>query len=180
MKKRLKATLSVNSINSLIKELEVYKSDLDRKCELFIQKLAENSISVAKSNVGNFGKYITFSVKTEPNKTGCRGILLATNTGIIKSEWKTLEGAKSADVSPLLMVEFGSGIRAENPMDVSGVGTGTFPGSTHGTDPSGWWWMDLEGIWHHSYGVTPKAPMYHATMEMHQKVVTIAKGVFGQ
>lgn len=179
-KRVFKADLSVKGIENLKKQLIDYKSNLNKKCETFVRKLAEAGIEVAKHNTGSFGTYITFSVKTEQNKNGCKAILIATNTGIIKSEWKTQDGVKSADISPLLMCEFGSGLKAENPMNVPGVGTGTFPGQTHATDPQGWWYMDLNGEWHHSYGISPKAPMYHATMEIQQKVTQVAKEVFGE
>lgn len=178
-KKILKADLSISSIRQLQKDLEKYKTDLVRKCEEFVRRLAESGIDVAKQNVGSYGKYITFSVKAEQNQNGCKGVLVASNTGIIKSEWRTQDGVKTADVSPLLMAEFGSGMKAENPMNVPGVGQGTFPGGTHGNDPSGWWWMDLNGEWHHSRGVTPTMPMYHASLEMIAKVQSVAKRVFG-
>ena len=62
------------------------------------------------------------------------------------------------------MIEFGSGLRAQNPKNIPGVGTGTFPGQTHASDPNGWWYMDLEGNWNHSYGITPQMPMYKASI----------------
>lgn len=179
-KKVLKANIfSTSSIQELQKQLKDYKDSLNDKCEQFVRELADSGISVAKQNVGNYGKYITFSVKKEQSTNGCKGILLASNTGIIKSEWRTKDGVKTADVSPLLMAEFGSGMRAENPMDVPGVGQGTFPGGTHGKDPSGWWWMDMNGEWHHSRGVSPTMPMYHASLEMITRIQDIAKKVFG-
>ena len=146
-KKVLKANIfSPSSIQELQKQLGNYKESLNDKCEQFVRELAESGISVAKQNVGSYGKYITFSVKAEQNQNGCKGVLVASNTGIIKSEWRTQDGVKTADVSPLLMAEFGSGMKAENPMNVPGVGQGTFPGGTHGNDPSGWWWMALHEI----------------------------------
>ena len=123
-KKVLKANIfSPSSIQELQKQLGDYKNSLNDKCEQFVRELAESGIFVAKQSVGNFGKYITFSVKTEKEKNGCKGVLFASNTGIIKSEWRTQDGVKTADVSPLLMAEFGSGMKAENPMNVPGVGT---------------------------------------------------------
>jgi hypothetical protein len=132
-----------------------------------------------KHHVLKYGKYITFTKQLENIENGCKAIMIATNTGIITSEWRTKDGVKTADISPLLMVEFGSGRRAKNPMNVPNVGTGTFPGQTHATDPSGWWWMDLDGEWHHSYGVTPKMPMYEASKAMFSDAERIAMEVFG-
>lgn len=178
MAKKFTEDLSVKGINNLIKQLNDYQNNLQKKCEEYVKQLAEAGIKVAQENVGNFGKYITFTVKTNPEKDGCTAILLATNTGIIKSEWQTKDGIKSADVSPLLMVEFGSGLKAENPKNIPGVGTGTFPGGTHGNEP-GWWYMDLEGAWHYSTGISPKQPMYKASLKIKEKIINTAKVVFG-
>lgn len=172
--------LSVSEIRKAQKDLEQYKKDLVSKCQEFVRRLAESGIEVAEHNTGNFGHYIVFSVKTEPNRDGCKGVLLATETGKIVSQWKTSDGIKSADVSPLLMVEFGSGWRAENPMNVPGVGQGTFPDQTHAFDKEGWYWTDLNGELHHSYGIAPQTPMYKASLEMQNQIIKIAQDVFGK
>lgn len=125
-----------------------------------------------------FGKYIRLSSEITPQQAGCRAVLYMEDASKIVSEWQTLEGVKSAMVSPMLMLEFGSGLRAENPANISGVGTGTFPSQTHAKDPGGWWYMDLDGEWHHSKGVSAKMPMYFAGKEMREKLVRIAKEVF--
>ena len=178
-KKSLKATLSVKSINNLIKDVEAYQNSFQKKCEEFVRELAKSGITVAEGNTGNFGKYITFSIETDPQVDGCKVLLLATNTGIIKSEWKTLEGNKTAEVSPLLVLEFGTGLKAENPKNIPGVGTGTFPGGSHGGEP-GWWWMDLNDVWHYSTGMSPKQPMYKASLHMAETYKEVAKKVFGR
>lgn len=178
-KKVFKAELSIKSIEQLKKDLLNYKSGLNRKCELLVTRLATEGISVAQGNTGGFGKYITFSVELNPEQHGCKAVLLATNTGIITSEWRTKDGIKTADVSPILMVEFGSGRNAQNPMKVPGVGRGTFPGKTHAFDKDGWWYMDLNNEWHHSYGITPKMPMYKAMQTMNKRVYSLVKEIFG-
>lgn len=171
--------LSVSSIRQLRKYLESYQKSLTGKCETLVRRLAEHGIQTAEFYAGEYGRYISFTMQTKPTADGCSGVMLATNTGLIRSEWRTKEGVKSVDISPLLMVEFGSGLRAENPADVPGVGTGTFPGQTHATDPDGWWYLDLNGEWHHSYGISPMSPMYHAAEKMQEIIVQTAKEVFG-
>ena len=177
-KRKFTTDLSVDGIETLKKQLLNYKQSLNDKCITFIQRLSDEGIVVAKQNVGGFGKYITFSTTITHENGGYHGIMLATNTGIIVSQWKTKDGEKSADVSPLLMVEFGAGLKAKNPKNIPGVGTGTFPGQTHASDPNGWWYMDLDGVWHHSYGLEPKMPIYKASLEMHKKILRIAREVF--
>lgn len=178
-KRKFKSNLSVDGIKNLQQELRNYQQQLNEKNVVFVRRLAESGIAVAKQNVGGFGKYITFSTKVNQSGNNCKAVLVATENGKIKNQWKTSEGIKSADVSPLLMAEFGSGRYAENPLNVPGVGQGTFPGQTHAFDKEGWYWQDLNDQWHHSYGVTPTMPMYKAMIKMHEDIKKIAKEVFG-
>ncbi len=136
---------------------------------------------MAQAHIGDsgFGKYIRLASEITPEQAGCRAVLYMEDTSKIVSEWQTLEGVKKATVSPMLMLEFGSGLKAENPANIPGVGTGTFPGQTHAENPGGWWYMDLDGVWHHSSGVSAKMPMYFAGKEMRAKIVSIAREVFG-
>lgn len=172
--------LSEASVRNAIRELENYKKELLAKVQTYTYRLAERGISVAKSNTGVFSHYITFSVNLSPTTYGCKAVLLANESGTITRQWQTKEGVQSADVSPLLMTEFGSGFKAQNPKNVAGVGQGTFPDQTHAFDSGGWYYQDLEGVWHHSDGFTPTMPMYKAFCEMEQDIVNVALEVFGK
>ena len=177
---KIKEDLSVKGIENVKKKLIQYRDvELPRKCKEFVERLANEGITVGKQNVGGFGKYITFSMKTDPYKDGCKAIMLASENGKIISSWQTKDGIKTAEISPLLMAEFGSGWGAENPMKVEGFGQGTFPNQTHAFDAEGWYWIDLEGNLNHSYGITAKMPMHKARNTIIEKVTTIAKEVFG-
>ncbi|MDE7446164.1 MAG: hypothetical protein K2N15_10770 [Lachnospiraceae bacterium] len=172
--------LSVREVQAAIKEIEAYQNDLNRKCEELCWRLTEEGIQIAQAHIGSsgFGKYIHLDSEITAENTGCKAIFYMEDATKIKSEWQTKEGVRSAEVSPSLMLEFGSGLKAENPANIPGVGTGTFPGGKHGTEP-GWYYMDLEGNWHYSSGISPKMPMYHAGKELREKVSEIAKEVFG-
>lgn len=178
-KKVFKSDLSVEGIKNLQQQLRGYQQQLNNKNLIFVQRLSELGISVGRQNVGGFGKYIMFSTKVSQNVDNCKTVLIAKDSGKIINQWKTQDGIKSADVSPLLMAEFGSGQYAENPLGVSGVGQGTFPEQTHAFDKEGWYWQDLNNEWHHSYGVSPTMPMYKAVLEMRASIRRIAKEVFG-
>lgn len=180
MAKTILFGLSVREVQNAIKELRQYQSDLNRKCEELCRRLTQDGILIAKAHIGSsgFGKYIHIGSEITPQQAGCKSILYMEDASKIKSEWRTKEGTKSATISPMLMLEFGSGLKAQNPSGVSGVGTGTFPGQTHAENPEGWYYMDLEGNWHHSTGVSAKMPMYFAGKELREKVVAIAKEVF--
>lgn len=180
MPRRIKATLSQFSLRQAQQEIQKYKQEILLKCRTVDERLCDVGIQISTENLGVYGKYITFSTEIIPEKFGIKAVMVATNTGLIKSEWRTQDGEKSVDISPLLMAEFGSGLRANNPnASKFGMGTGTFPGQTHAENPEGWWYMDLEGEWHHSYGVTPTMPIYKASKEIVDNAEKVVKEVFG-
>lgn len=179
MKKVIKGELSVEGIKDIQRQLEEYKKQLQSNTLKLAERLADVGIVTAKSNVGNFGKYIIFSKRIEFSEGGCKVIMYARNESEIISQWKTSDGIKTARVSPLLMAEFGSGKRAKNPKGINGVGQGTFPGQTHAFfDEEGWYWQDLDDVWHHSYGITPTMPMYNASLEMIRSIESVAREIF--
>lgn len=179
MVKTISFGLSVKEVQAAIKEIRAYQNDLNRKCEELCFRLCAEGMPIARAYIGEsgLGKYIRLSSEITPEKAGCKAIIIMEDTTKIKSEWQTKEGVRSAEVSPMLMLEFGSGLKAENPANIPGVGTGTFPGGKHGNEP-GWYYMDLEGNWHYSTGVSPKMPMYYTAKELREKVATIAREVF--
>lgn len=180
MATRISGTLSASSIKKMQRQLMDYKKRLIEKCSLFTERLAAAGILVGQQNLGQYDRYVIFSTETNPQRYGAKTILYATNTGLIHSQWMTKSGVKEADVSPILMAEFGSGLRANNARaEEFGMGTGTFPGQTHAEDPEGWWYQTVDGVWHHSYGVSPTMPMFKAQMEIYDQIATIAKEVFG-
>lgn len=174
---------SAESIKKAQEQVESYKEDILRKCETFVVELAKVGIEVARQNTGQYGKYITFRTDVDPEKYGCKAVMVASNNGLIKSEWRinSQGDTRTADVSPILMAEFGSGIqRADDEYGkMYGFGVGTFPGQTHAEDPNGWWYQTLDGVWHHSYGVKPTYPMMKAYTEMAWEIRSVAKRVFG-
>lgn len=178
-KKVFKTKLSISGIEQLKKDLLDYKNNtLPNLLKQYITALAQEGISVGKQNVGGFGKYITFSIQTEVSKDGCKALMLASETGKIISTWKSYGEIKSAEVSPLLMAEFGSGWGAENPMQIPGVGQGTFPGQTHAFDKEGWYWLDENDNLNYSRGITAKMPMYKASIRIQEIAKKKAKEIF--
>lgn len=177
MAKKISFGLSVSEINRAIKELQSYQNSLDSKCQQLCERLCNEGIQIAQAHIGSsgFGKYICLSSEITPEKAGCKAIFFMEDSQKIISQWQNQDGEQSKEISPALMLEFGAGLPAQNPVGIPGVGTGTY--GTHGKEP-GWWYMDLQGDWHYSTGVTPKMPMYNAGKELRDKVVAIAKEVF--
>nr|DAX12796.1 MAG TPA: hypothetical protein [Bacteriophage sp.] len=177
MAKKISFGLSVSEINRAIKELQSYQNSLDSKCQQLCERLCNEGIQIAQAHIGSsgFGKYIRLSSEISPEKAGCKAIFFMEDSQKIISQWQNQDGEQSKEISPALMLEFGAGLPAQNPVGIPGVGTGTY--GTHGKEPV-WWYMDLQGDWHYSTGVTPKMPMYNAGKELRDKVVAIAKEVF--
>lgn len=177
MSKTISFGLSVAEIDRVIKELREYQNSLDKKCEQLCFELCKAGMPIARSYIGDsgFGKYIRLSSEITPEKAGCKAILIMEDSQKIVSKWKNQDGVQSKEISPALMLEFGAGLPAQNPANIPGVGTGTY--GTYGNEP-GWWYMDLQGEWHYSTGISPKMPMYNAGKKLREKVVEIAREVF--
>lgn len=171
--------MNQQSLLRVEKQIDKYAKDLRNKCVRFVTKMLDCGYEVAVSNAtGTFGKYITIAKNIDSNEQGIKAILYATDSGNIESVYKTKEGEKSISISPLLMLEFGSGFKAENPLGIEGVGQGSHPEQKHAFDVNGWWFMTTDNQWIHSYGYSPHAPMYKAQLEMENKMIEIAKEVF--
>jgi len=173
-------SLNTKSINDVIDELEKYKDSLQTKTELFVSRLLDEGIKVAQENAGGYGKHISFS-KEVNGGTKTVGFLIAKDTDKITVEWDYYGHKKTAELSPILMSEFGSATLAEVLFDVAGVGQGTFPGQKHAHQKTWWykeWQDDNKGEWKQGHGVKPTHPMYKADMEMLQRAEEIAREVF--
>lgn len=179
MSKKISFGLSVKEVRNAIKEIKEYQNSLTGKCEELCRRLSAEGIVIAQAHIGNsgFGKYVRLSSEISPEKAGCKAIFFMEDSQKIVSKWQNQDGVQSKEISPSLMLCFGSGLKAQNPTNVPNVGAGSY--GKHGSDPNGWWYMDLSGVWHHSTGIEPKMPMYNAGKELRDKVVEIAREVFG-
>lgn len=179
MAKKFTADLSVKGINNLIKQLNDYQSDLQKKCEEYVRQLAEAGIKVAQARIGEspLGKYVSVKTEISEEQAGCKAILVA--TGAVKQS----EGYPPFNI--LLAVEFGAGIHYnagnENPKaDELGFGVGTFPGQIHAFEDGWYYWDEKKQEWRYTHGVKATMPMYSASVEIAQKAKEIARQVFGK
>ena len=170
-----KSDLSTEGLNGIIEQLRQYADvDLPMMADEFVRRLAEIGIQVAEyAVVGEFKDCIEF--KYIPMRMGA-GNLTAWDIQPIQRIWYTKGGAVSgeADISPILMSEYGAG-----PHAIEGH-RGTFPGQKYAFR-SVWYWYDKNGEKHSSNDDTsmiPTQPMYKALVEMMEKVKTVAKEVF--
>lgn len=177
-----KRTININlfdskSIQNAIKQIDQYRDDLPRKCQEICRRLSEEGVRVADAAINSvpIGKTITLTTDINPSKMGCQAIMKMTGRETRTEDGRTFYTA--------LAIEFGAGIRynpTANPKAKEfGMGVGTFPDQTHAFDPNGWYYLDSNGEWKHSYGIQASMPMYKASVEMRQKIDSIVKEVFG-
>lgn len=183
---KYKLELNHTSIQGLIGQLKKYEDSLDYKVQLILEKLADKGISVASQNTsGEYRPYIQFKKVAYVGLNGDKAILVMMyNTDRPIKEWRHSgepSGYKQAEVNPVLMVEYGSGLYATDVNEIDryvGGGQGQFPGQKHAFDPNGWTWTTPDGVQHHSYGDIPQAPLMHAMNEMYSEVLSVVKEVF--
>lgn len=171
---RIDVSLDTRSINRAIKQVDRFKTDLQAKLERFVSELADVGIEVIRENVKveydgqivDFGESVYFQKDITGTSEGATCVLIAAGQPYIKG-WMT----GTAIVDPLLMAEFGSGAYAV------GAAQGSFPTQTHAEKPP-WFWKDLQGTKHMSYGNEPSRPMFKAQEEMRNQIQAIADRVF--
>lgn len=169
--------LSKSSLEKLKKDLLDYKKELNPKCALITELLAQKGVEVANVKIGEspLGKYISIQTTITPEQAGTRAVIIA--TGAVKQS----EGF--ADFNTLLAVEFGAGIyhnAVANPKAGEfGLGVGTFPGQIHAFDDGWWYWDEKAQEWRYTHGVKATMPMYSASAEIISSVVAVARSVFG-
>lgn len=186
-KKNLDIT-SRKSIQEMINYLERYKKSLPDRCKKFGEELAQVGIRVAAlSTLGNgLGNYVVFAKEVKSfSNSECTTIMYGRDIRTVFGD-----GVDAAEISPILMLEYGSGAKGEpfKIVDDLAVGRGTFPGQTHafawttdyqGNPFEGWWYKSKkDGKWHLSAGVTPTYPMQKAFDTMQKQVDKIARKVF--
>ena len=172
-----KSDLSAEGITGLIEQLKEYSEvSLPAICDQIVKALAEIGIEVAEAVITpEFQNCIEF--KYIPLRSG-DGNLTAWDGQVIHRVWFTKSGMLSgeADISPLLMSEYGAGKYA-----VEGH-RGTFPGQRNAWR-SQWFWYDEDGTKHSSeedITILPTRPMYTAMVEMMNKAEWVVREVFSQ
>lgn len=186
MKKTKKLDISSSkSIENMISYLEKLRDDLPNQCKQLCDELANLGIRVAvASSMGNeLSDYVLFSKEIQNvDETGCTEIMFGRDIATVFGDGKDV-----AQISPILMMEYGSGAYADPQYawgigieggDTVVVGRGTFPGQKHAFDPNGWWYRDKNGIPHHSYGEHPSYPMQLAFDTMQSQVDRTIRRIF--
>lgn len=164
MAKKISFSLSPSSIHAAIKEVRAYQSDLNRKCELLAQRLAEEGVVLAKVKIMQFPAVYTGellnSIQSEPGAMISNG-----------SQWIIYTGC---DWAPF--VEFGTGIvGSENPHPDTGLTGWKYDTNKHGE--AGWHYYK-DGEWHWTKGMPSRPFMYETGRDLRKIVPKIAREVF--
>ena len=170
--------LDKGEIDDLVQELNEFADSFPTRCQMAVQELCDEGIKVATANAGEYKGMILFTKEIDLTESGCSALMIATDLEKPVRSWRYQGGEKSVEISPILMAEFGSGWAADPEPQIYGMGQGSFPGQTHAFDTQGWFWKDLDGETHHSYGEAPTYPMYKASVEMVSKIQEVFEKYF--
>lgn len=165
MSKTISFGLSVREVQNAIKELRQYQSDLNRKCEILAQRLAEEGVVIAKIKIMQFPAVYTGellnSIQSEPGAMISNGSQCIIYTGC---EWAPF-------------VEFGTGIIGSgNPHPDPGLANWKYDVNEHGE--AGWHYYK-DGKWNWTKGMPSRPFMYETGRDLQEIVPKIAKEVFG-
>lgn len=172
-KKVIKCGLSQKSIQSAISELRKYQNDLQRKNQLFVERLSNEGINVIHTTMRN--------VDLGEDEWSYSAESITESTGTTAKEKIVLSGKR------ILYIEFGAGVIHSQPQNPKAKELGYGVGSN---SPKGWAWNTtlFGGGWYytnerngepvHTEGNPAYMPMYLASVEIQQKVRAIAKEIF--
>lgn len=174
MTKKISISLSQKSIQNAIAELRKYQNDLQRKNQLFVERLANEGINVIHTTMRN--------VDLGEDEWNYSAESITESTGTTAKEKIVLSGKR------ILYIEFGAGVIHSQPQNPKakelGYGVGT-------NSPNGWAWNTtlFGGGWYytnerngepvHTEGNPAYMPMYHAEQAIILAVRQTAKEVFG-
>lgn len=171
MKIQIDILKGVGEIEKAQQKLREYKEELHLKNEVFVAKLAELGCESVNTKLAELDATIPHDDPIGTAYIDNQSLYDVARMKIIVAS------------SMILFVEFGTGIRyagTVNPKAAElGYGAGTYPGKGHWDDPKGWTYMDDKGDMHHTYGIKAQIPMYNASVEMRERILEIAKEVFG-
>lgn len=177
-RKRIKMSLSQNSINDVIKQIQDYRNSLDKKVREFVSSLQQIGIQVITVTLGSV---------SDEDRGRIFGVYYPTPSGS--------DGTYTAEIQmygdQVLFLEFSAGETfgkapgsfeslPNNPDYGAEYGYGTYPSDKgHWNDPEGWWYRNGSGEPVHTWGVPAYQPMYKADVAMRKIIEHEAKVYFG-
>lgn len=164
-KTTIEFNLSEESIRKAIQELEQYKKDLNRKIEIFTEKLAQKGVEIAKMNIGVYDAIYTGELLRSINYE--KGAVIEHGSKYIVY----------TDCLYAKFVEFGFGaVGAQHPHPDTSIVGWKYDVNEHGEE--GWFYFK-DGEWHWTKGFPSRPFFFETAMQLRNEVVKIAKEVFG-
>lgn len=158
------------SLQSAIKQIQQYRDDLPRKCELFVRRLAEVGIPIIDQNIS--------AAAGDSDKNH--------NTYIkINSFGSYSQAELIVESRSILFLEFGAGVHYNGNAGGSPHPLGAEKGYTIGSYGKGqgkndfWFYYADTGEAVMSHGTQATMPLYKAGLEIRRQILAIAKEVFG-
>lgn len=162
--RHISVPLSAKGIARLLKALDEYERDMNRKAQELVTRLAQEGMEIARFtfDIAAYDGVKDVTVYIEP-----------------RGELRTAVVAVGQSV---LFLEFGAGyLLGYGHPEPMGFGPGTYPGKGHWNNPNGWHLpkavQEATGI-EHSVGNAPSMGMYNAEKELEQRIQEIATEVF--
>ena len=158
---KIKVRLSDAGLRDAERQIQEYKTTLNKKAQEFAKALADKGLDVAKVRFAN-AEY------AGSNDVSCR-VEQNGNTCTIIAEGKSVA-----------FIEFGTGVRFREygKADYTPPAHGTY-GKGKGKNPHGWYFKQSEGAAaRHTYGNPPAEVMLTARDAMVERVVQIAREVW--
>lgn len=162
-KKIIRFGLSEKELSQAIKQVEQYKKDLNKKCQLLVQALTDRGVEIAKINVQSLGAYYTGELENSIDG------YFSPSTGV---------GIIYAGSFYAVYVEFGTGIQGDRFSHALAGKLGyVYDINNHGDN--GWiYFNEKDGKYHWTTGMPSRPFMYMTAMELEKKCEEIAKEVF--
>lgn len=165
--------LSIKSIEKLKKELEKYKDGLQGKCEKLVQRLADEGVDIAKTEVMFLDAVFTgelmgsiHSQSGNANEHGAEMLIIADSEHAIYVEF----GTGTVGASSPYPYDFPEGVNWEyaSGKTIRQISDGRY----------GWFYPADDGHWYFTEGM-PSRPFMHNTVGyLEQRVFEIAREVF--
>lgn len=163
MPKTIKMSLSVDSIDAAMGQINAYRDSLQAKCKLLCERLANLGMNTAKVTLsfaqGYYVGDVDADITVEEIENGYRVV---------------------ASGETVFILEFGAGVRlgyGHPQADEFGMGPGTYPdGKGHWNDPNGWYLPGGHG--RHSIGNPPGMMMYNAAKDIRAAIERTVREVF--
>lgn len=162
--------ITASDLRKLQRDIDNYKNSLTYKCQIFVQRLAEIGVEIARVQIAELDAIFTTellqSVHSEYGGTIKNGAVYFV----------------VADSEHAIFVEMGTGIiGAQSPYPGKLPAMYAQGETIHHTKNGkyGWFYQDDNGNWYFTEGMPSRPFMYNTTLELLARVPVIAKEIFG-